>query len=587
LTVRLNPHLRGAWGDLAWLNLDLALFYGLIGALPGLTGAAGVALLRRWGGGGRLGSALATAGVGSLLVVPLVYLLLLPGVGLGLPWLTDLLSAGRPAQAGALLGVSVGASGLSLLLAPALRRWAAGWKTTPRRILVLLGLLAAGILLGLQGLPAGGQVGGEAATTYELPPAVGESPPPVVLLCTDGADLDDVILPMVEAGELPTLARFMEEGTWGSLATLEPTLSPVIWTTLATGRPAREHGIHQFLYFRPPGMKKPVYEFPLHLGLNFRVVPLAEKIPGLSRLTAPYTSTMRQSEALWELVERRYPVGVYRWLMSWPAEAVRGFSVAGGIAWAQFDGEGAEGQAIAASGATTFPPQLKLPERRPSRAVTDEELAAFVDRPSAQPRRSERMRQLRNALTDPTARDLPLLMKAFDARLVAAAFFPVDSYHHLYHRDRRRGGPFAGAIAEGYRLLDRRLGELLAALPEGTRVILVSDHGFDFEAGHHTRAPAGIFFARGPGFEAGKRVEGLTVFDVAPLVLHLLDLPIPQDLPSGRSGSYRRALAASFLAEHAGRTIPSYGPRQGGGGEEALHPQDQEIKEVLRSLGYL
>ena len=43
--------------------------------------------------------------------------------------------------------------------------------------------------------------------------------------------------PLLEAGELPNLARLMADGASGPLRSLEPRRkSPVIWTTIATGR---------------------------------------------------------------------------------------------------------------------------------------------------------------------------------------------------------------------------------------------------------------------------------------------------------------------------------------------------------------
>jgi len=52
---------------------------------------------------------------------------------------------------------------------------------------------------------------------------------------------------MVRDGELPHLRSLMERGVYGKLETLEPTVSPVIWTTIATGKRHEQHGIHDFV----------------------------------------------------------------------------------------------------------------------------------------------------------------------------------------------------------------------------------------------------------------------------------------------------------------------------------------------------
>jgi predicted AlkP superfamily pyrophosphatase or phosphodiesterase len=70
--------------------------------------------------------------------------------------------------------------------------------------------------------------------------------PPLLLLGIDGLEWD-VVLPLVESGDLPVIAGLLQRGTAGKLATLSPTLSPVIWTTVATGKMPAKHGIQHFV----------------------------------------------------------------------------------------------------------------------------------------------------------------------------------------------------------------------------------------------------------------------------------------------------------------------------------------------------
>ena len=42
------------------------------------------------------------------------------------------------------------------------------------------------------------------------------------------------------------VARIIEQGASGELKTVLPTLSPLIWTSIITGRPPAEHGIVDF-----------------------------------------------------------------------------------------------------------------------------------------------------------------------------------------------------------------------------------------------------------------------------------------------------------------------------------------------------
>ncbi|WP_295885989.1 alkaline phosphatase family protein, partial [uncultured Thiohalocapsa sp.] len=66
-----------------------------------------------------------------------------------------------------------------------------------------------------------------------------------LLIGWDAADWK-VISPLIDAGEMPNLKHLVENGVMGNLATLYPVLSPMLWTSIATGKRAHKHGIHGF-----------------------------------------------------------------------------------------------------------------------------------------------------------------------------------------------------------------------------------------------------------------------------------------------------------------------------------------------------
>lgn len=587
LTVDLDPHLAAgarvsdAPALLAWG----AVFYALLALIPGL--AAGVLLetiYRATGGRARSAMTILAAAVAT---VPLLYLLLLPDAGLTGRFLTDTLFAGsfgrRLAYVGA-FGLLCLAAGTILHLS--LRRRAGRRAVAGLWSAALLAVVVAAVF----------HPGPEETRTIprgEIPSPAGPAPP-VLLLCVDGAE-PAVIRELVAAGELPTFARLMREGTRGPLETLEPTLSPVIWTTLATGRRPEDHGIRQFVHVRLPGVSAPIYEFPLHTGLNFELLPRVEDLLGV-RLRVPYTTGMRRVEALWNMVDRAdagrtdaADVGVYRWLMAWPAEEVEGFFVAGAIAWAEIQTE--EGK--------VHPPDLyrgleqgRLPP--PSR----EELLRLLrgsnpSSPASAPShhagsRLPGERLLAGSYRDPTVRDLPALLRRHRPAFAAASFYPVDAAQHLFGRFRGGEGLRSKVVDAHYRLTDGRLGRLLGRLEEfapDTRLVVVSDHGFDFRANHHANAPPGVFFGHGPGFAPGREVRGLSVYDVTPLVLRLLRLPVAENMPGARTGRYRRALDPTWRATHPEHRIATWETGDRGASDEVL--RNEEVEEVLRSLGYV
>ena len=67
----------------------------------------------------------------------------------------------------------------------------------------------------------------------------------VMLFGMDGLDWR-VATPLLEAGEMPNLARLIERGASGKLETILPTHSPIIWTSVVTGREMQDHGILSF-----------------------------------------------------------------------------------------------------------------------------------------------------------------------------------------------------------------------------------------------------------------------------------------------------------------------------------------------------
>ena len=150
-------------------------------------------------------------------------------------------------------------------------------------------------------------------------------------------------------------------------------------------------------------------------------------------------------------------------------------------------------------------------------------------------------------------------------------------------RDHLKASPeamkrFSRVVTEAYKSADRALGEYMAAFGEAN-VIVVSDHGFTLEAG----AAPHLRSYNHPAFRAG-RVEGLSIFDLLPLLLHLKGFPLAEDLP-GRVP--REVLSDLALARAEVTPIPGYGVRRSTGAWSLPAQMDEEMLERLRALGYL
>ena len=78
------------------------------------------------------------------------------------------------------------------------------------------------------------QTPGLSRAGFLLPPPGSGRPGRLLILGWDGADWD-VLDPLLEAGALPHLAGLLARGCRAPLASLEPRLSPLLWTSAVTG----------------------------------------------------------------------------------------------------------------------------------------------------------------------------------------------------------------------------------------------------------------------------------------------------------------------------------------------------------------
>ncbi|MDY6823092.1 MAG: alkaline phosphatase family protein [Thermodesulfobacteriota bacterium] len=70
----------------------------------------------------------------------------------------------------------------------------------------------------------------------------------------DGATYS-ILYPLMEAGHMPYLSRFVAEGARAELASTIPPITPPAWTTIMTGRSPSSHGILDFFRPESPGSR--------------------------------------------------------------------------------------------------------------------------------------------------------------------------------------------------------------------------------------------------------------------------------------------------------------------------------------------
>jgi predicted AlkP superfamily phosphohydrolase/phosphomutase/tetratricopeptide (TPR) repeat protein len=346
----------------------------------------------------------------------------------------------------------------------------------------------------------------------------------LLLVGWDAADWQ-MIHPLLDTGRMPNLKRMVEQGIMGNLLTLQPILSPILWTSIATGKRAYLHGVHGF----------------------------AEPTPDGTALRSTASST-RKCKALWNILsqtgKRCHAVG---WYASHPAEAINGICISH-----QFP--------VAPASATPaqWPPQPNSVQpahladslaelRLHPGEVTGPMLSQFIPQASQLDQRDPEVRRLLSSFAKRLAECASLhavttaVMEEMPWDFCTAYYEAIDHVGHdfmPFHPPRMgHVRPDLYEVLQGvmnatYEFHDQMLGRLIELAGPDAHVMIVSDHGFlngarrpvgDVDPAQWHRN-FGIFVLAGPGIKKDTIVHGATLLDIAPTVLAMLGLPIGCDM---------------------------------------------------------
>ena len=358
-----------------------------------------------------------------------------------------------------------------------------------------------------------------------------------------------------------------------------PLISPVVWTTIATGVPPTRHGILDFLEASPGGGPP-----------------------------SPVTGNSRRAAALWELMSAAgRSTAVVCWWATWPARPPEGGTVYADLLVDQLHGlrsglpdlAAPAEAAAAARDLLVSPSSLSAKDLAPLAEVTDAEIAAG---PGDKPEWDDPIGGLLR-LTAATATIRKLadreLSRSTDALLVYLE--GTDTVGHLFAAHRPPARPwvspeaarrFSGVPDRYHAGVDRWIGEIASRLGPSDTLVVVSDHGFtwgadrpDYPVGSHDPStvwhrPEGFFVAAGPGLVASPDRRRIGILDVAPSLLALAGLPADREMP-GRVPSWLRASEAVPAPLAYGAKPPA------GSGAKLPEGAAREQVEKLRALGYL
>jgi predicted AlkP superfamily phosphohydrolase/phosphomutase len=398
----------------------------------------------------------------------------------------------------------------------------------------------------------------------------------LVIIGIDGFDWQ-LIDPLIEAGLAPNLEMLKAEGSWGQLMSLVPLeKSPVIWTTISTGRTPEEHGLGGFV----TGSKR-----SLSTGNTIRVSRLWDILGALDM-----------------------EVAVVNWWVTWPAEPVNGLMVSDYFQAVQRGGKKEVENLI-------YPEAFRKEIDSSTAAIADsaKQSFGFLMEGSPENPRDPNIMPLISKLKEFYAADMitldvteHILKTRKDLDFYAFYFRGIDSVCHAFWgsmdpaslQGRMRISElqidmFEKTVPRYYSFADSLIGEIISHLDkERDTVIICSDHGFrgpyideqGFHGGILMHRPEGMVIMYGKDIEAGVEIENATVYDIAPTVLTLFGLPVARDM-SGKP--LLSAISEEFTETHPVEYIDTYEIGERSPGDPISSPIDDQLKEELKALGYI
>lgn len=413
------------------------------------------------------------------------------------------------------------------------------------------------------------------------------SPGPVIVIGVDGADWN-IINPLMEQGKLPYFAQLVEQGSSGILETIRPTKSPVIWTSIATGKSMHKHGILDWVY----------------VDKNNNQVP--------------YSGGDIKVKTFWKILgEENFRAGVINWFCTYPAEEMNGYVIS--------DRFRISIDEYLREDDVTYPPEMKDAIYPKVVKVKDRNYHELIEREgivdywsqrqdfnrTPSKKRKRRIRFFRRFfLQEKSIENIALfLQRTVESDVLALYFRLIDPTSHFASifleknleqrwraENRMHGEPLpetekllyqnmAAIVEPVYAYTDNIIGRIMSQSSENTTLIVVSDHGFNFSSfgySHYKtkKLASGIVIMKGPGIKAGYSIQNAHIYDITPTLLYLFSLPVAEDMDG-------KVLLDAFESQRQVRRVATYET-----GDIAIDVRkkkalDNEMLEDLRSLGYI
>jgi len=405
----------------------------------------------------------------------------------------------------------------------------------------------------------------------------------VLLIGWDSADWK-IINELLAKGGMNSVRSLMEGGTHGDLATIQPQLSPMQWTSIATGKMAKKHGVQGYTEVDP-----------------------------ISGHVVPVTAASRQCKTIWEMLGEH---GLRSHLVSWSATHGEK-NLNGKMVSEMFSHQKAAVDELIPA---DFPRPMSgtyCPENLSSdlnaRRVSPPEIGEDLLKPffpadhKINLSSKKHLKKLRKHLAESysTHSAATHLMESdpdWDFMAVHYRSIQEISNHFMpFHPPRMTGTSredfetYQHVIEATYNIHDVMLQSLITLAGPDTTIILVSDHGYHSDDLRPKFTPRvcsgntvwhrdqGVFLAKGPGINnTPEPITGAGLLDITPTILHHFGLPIGDDM----DGS---VITDAFENQTPPKTTPTWetpgGPVQSRG---FLTRREAQIHlEQFVDLGYI
>lgn len=340
----------------------------------------------------------------------------------------------------------------------------------------------------------------------------------------DAADWK-VINPLIEQGVMPNLEKLVNNGVIGNIATLDPPLSPMLWTSIATGKRPYKHGI-----------------------VGFAEIEEGEES------VSPITIRNRKAKAIWNILnQHNYRTHVVGWWPSHPAEKINGVCVSNFFQKASAPLY----QPWKLHDQTIHPDSLKeriAQMRIHPQELTENHIAAFVpDCKKINQKEDKYLTPLAQIIAENASvhAAATYLLETEPWDFMAVYYDGIDHFNHAFmkfhpphqpHVDKEMYELYKDVVTGGYRFHDMMLGRLLELAGPDTTVMLLSDHGFhpdhlrrkkinpELAGPMHEHSQFGIVCLSGPGIKKDELIYGASLLDITPTILNLYNLPVARDM---------------------------------------------------------